>query len=164
VRIVFSNPLLQYARRGFTMAVLTAAGYRHITVVHEQLGGSRLFGNAPLRIPCADTIVAYVAAEESDLILRQLPDAFEVADRPREPTTIFVDGRTARQPQKWRQEQLEQQRRRERGHALEHSTAAGAAQHLPPTADAVGMETAATTAATAVATTTVAAAAAAAQH
>ncbi|KAF6252030.1 hypothetical protein COO60DRAFT_1673864 [Scenedesmus sp. NREL 46B-D3] len=75
--------------------------------------------SAAKAIPCADTIVAYVAAEDDDPILRNLPDSFEVVDRPGLPTTIFVDGRTAQQPQRWQQEQLEQQLCTRMGRELE---------------------------------------------
>jgi hypothetical protein len=52
------------------------------------------------------------------MVLCQLSDAFEVADMPGLPCTIFVDCRTAQQPQRWQQEQLELQRLLPRGMAL----------------------------------------------
>lgn len=119
VRIVFMNPPLQFARQGFTRTVLAAAGYDDLEVVHEQLGFSRLVGDATMRVPCADSIVAYVRAADRDLILRQLPDAFECGDGRHVPTTIFVEGRSAQQPQKWQQEQQQRLRTKQRGRALQ---------------------------------------------
>lgn len=119
VRIVFMNPPLQFARQGFTRTVLAAAGYDDLDVVHEQLGFSRLVGDAAMRVPCADSIVAYVRAADGDLILRQLPDAFECGDGRHVPTTIFVEGRTAQQPQLWQHEQQRRLRTKQRGRALQ---------------------------------------------
>jgi hypothetical protein len=119
VRIVFMNPPLQFVRQGFTRTVLAAAGYDDVEVPHEQLGFSRLVGDAAMRVPCADSIVAYVRAADSDLILQQLPDAFECGDGRHVPTTIFVEGRSAQQPQKWQQEQQQRLRTKQRGRALQ---------------------------------------------
>jgi hypothetical protein len=70
--------------------VLAAAGYDNIAVVHEQLGYSRLSGDAAMRIPCADSIVAFVAAEDNDLVLRNLPDSFEVAGQACPPPSLWM--------------------------------------------------------------------------
>jgi hypothetical protein len=71
------NPPLQFARKGFSRAMLKAAGYEEVAVVHEQLGNSRLMGDADMRTPCADCIVAYVQAPDEELILRQQPQLWE---------------------------------------------------------------------------------------
>jgi hypothetical protein len=113
------NPPLQFARQGFTRAMLMAAGYDEVAVVHEQLGHSRLMGDADMRFPCADCIVAYVRAPEDDLILCHLPDTFVVADRPGLPCSIYVDGRTAQQPQLWEQEQEQRLQARQCGRQLQ---------------------------------------------
>ena len=119
VRIVFMNPPLQFARQGFTRTVLAAAGYDDLEIVHEQLGFSRLVGDAAMRVPCVDSVVAFVRAADSDLILRQLPDAFECGDGRHVPTTIFVEGRSTQQPHKWQQEQQQRLRTKQRGRALQ---------------------------------------------
>jgi hypothetical protein len=124
VELLFMNPPSQFARKGFTSTVLAAAGYSasECKVLHEQLGYSRIMGNAAARIPCADAIIAYVEAPEDDLILRHLPDSFVVLDRlaggSASTTSIFVQGRTAQQPHKWTAEQEQQQRVRQKGRAL----------------------------------------------
>lgn len=119
VRVLVMNPPLQFARQGFTQCLLTAAGYEGLQVMHEQLGHSRVSGDAAMRIPCADSILAYVQAPEDDPILCQLPDIFQVTDRPGLPCTVYVDGRTAQQPQLWQQEQQQQSRVRQRGRQLQ---------------------------------------------
>lgn len=118
VKVTVSNPPLQFARQGFTECLLAAAGYDGLQVVHEQLGNSRVSGDAAMRIPCADSIVIYVRAPEEDLILCRMPDTFEVMDRPGLPASIFVDGRTAKQPQLWQKEQQDQLLVRQRGQQL----------------------------------------------
>jgi hypothetical protein len=69
VEVKFMNPPAQFARQGFTSTVLAAAGYpaSEYKVLYEHLGHSRILGNVPLRIPCADSIIAYVQAPEDDV-------------------------------------------------------------------------------------------------
>lgn len=154
VRVVFAEPPLGLANWGFIGTVLAAAGYDY-SVVHEQLGHNSLLGDAvAVRVPNANYIVAYVAAPEDDLVLINLPDAFEVAGRPGKSCTISVDGRTAQQPQKWQQEQVALLTCRQRGRPAAGTHSATAAAAAAGAAEGAGATTTATTATIAAATAT----------